>query len=65
VKYEYLFLDPNGEDLDFLRRLVEQGKLTSVVGREVNFEDIDGVREASQVIYSGKGGIGKAVLVFS
>jgi hypothetical protein len=61
VAYSYLFLNPNGKDLDFLRDCVEEGKLVPVVGMRVDFRDIDKVRGACQLTYQGKGGIGKTV----
>jgi NADPH:quinone reductase-like Zn-dependent oxidoreductase len=62
VAYSYIFLDPNGNDLDTLTRHVEEGKLKPVVGTTVNLSDIEAVRKACQVVYSGQGGLGKAVI---
>ncbi|KAK1145249.1 hypothetical protein N8T08_004402 [Aspergillus melleus] len=62
VQYEYLLLEPNGKDLDFLTEFVEDGRLTPVVGTVVKFDDIEAVRKACQVVYDGQGGIGKAVI---
>lgn len=62
VEYEYFFLEPNGGDLDRLAGWVEQGKVRAVVGRVVDFRDVEGVREACEEVYSGRGGIGKAVI---
>lgn len=61
VAYEYLFLNPNGKDLEFLGQAVEDGQLVPVVGATVDFHDIDKVREACSVVDSGKGGLGKTV----
>ncbi|OBT61007.1 hypothetical protein VE03_09726 [Pseudogymnoascus sp. 23342-1-I1] len=62
VAYSYIFLDPNGNDLDKLTRHIEEGKLKPIVGTTVNLNDIDAVRKACQVVYSGQGGLGKAVI---
>lgn len=62
VNYEYLLLDPNGKDLDLMTEWVEEGKVRPVVGSVVKFDDIEAVRKACQVVYDGKGGIGKAVI---
>lgn len=62
VGYMYMFLDPSGEDLDILRRFVEEGNLVPVVGSKVDMRDIDKVREACGQVYTGKGGLGKTVL---
>jgi hypothetical protein len=58
----YWFLEPNKGDLDTLRGYVEEGKLIPVVGARVDMRDINKVREACEVIYKGKGGLGKTVL---
>ncbi len=62
VTYMYWFLQPNKEDLDTLTGYVEEGKLLPVVGARVDMRDIDKVREACQLVYNGKGGLGKTVL---
>lgn len=62
VNYSYLFLDPSGKDLDELRGYVEDGKVRSVVGTTVELQDIEAVRKACQVVFSGKGGLGKMVI---
>jgi len=62
VHYEYMFLESNGKDLESLSKYVEEGRLSPVVGSRVNIRDIEKVREACQIVYSGKGGIGKAVI---
>lgn len=61
VTYMYWFLDPNGDDLDTLRGYVEEGKLVPVVGARVSLRDIRQVREACELTYKGKGGLGKTV----
>ncbi|CAI7605262.1 unnamed protein product [Penicillium crustosum] len=62
VEYSYMFLSPNGQDLDELRKYVEERRLRTVVGTTVELSDIEAVRSACQVVYSGKGGLGKAVV---
>ena len=61
VTYMYWFLDPNAEDLDTITGYVEEGKLLPVVGARVDMRDIKKVREACQLTYDGKGGLGKTV----
>lgn len=65
VTYQYLLLHPNGNDLDELRKSVEQGKLRAVVGTNVHYKDVDAVRAACEVVFKGKGGIGKTVISFA
>ncbi|KAF4448826.1 hypothetical protein F53441_7818 [Fusarium austroafricanum] len=62
VSYMYLFLDPNREDLDTLTGHVEGGKIKPVVGTRVDMKDIDAVREACDLTFRGKGGLGKTVI---
>lgn len=62
VGYSYMFLEPNGDDLDTLRGYVEEGKLKQVIGTTVDMEDIPEVRKACEVVYSGRGGLGKVVI---
>jgi NADPH:quinone reductase-like Zn-dependent oxidoreductase len=64
VTYSYLFLDANGKDLDTLRELIEKGSVKPIVGTTANFKDIDEVRKACELVYNGKGGVGKAVITF-
>jgi hypothetical protein len=64
VKYASIFLEPNATDLDLIRGWVEEGRLKTIVGTRVDAKDIDAVREACQVVFDGKGGVGKAVIVF-
>lgn len=63
VKYESIFLEPNGDDLETLRGWIQEGKVRTVVGTTVSLKNLDGVRDACQVVYAGKGGIGKAVIL--
>ncbi|KAL4769255.1 chaperonin 10-like protein [Aspergillus nidulans var. acristatus] len=62
VTYSYMFLESSGKDLDELRDLVESGKLRTVVGTIASLRDIQAVQEACQIVYSGRGGIGKVVI---
>ncbi|KAJ5510697.1 Polyketide synthase enoylreductase [Penicillium expansum] len=62
VEYSYMFLESTGEDLDELRGYVEGRRLRTVVGNTVELSDIEAVRSACQVVYSGKGGLGKLVV---
>ncbi|KAJ5306484.1 hypothetical protein N7508_005499 [Penicillium antarcticum] len=62
IEYSYLLLGSSGTDLDELRGYVENGKLRTVVGCTVQFGDIEAVRAACLVVYSGKGGTGKTVV---
>ncbi|KAJ0417400.1 chaperonin 10-like protein [Aspergillus carlsbadensis] len=62
VRYEYMFLEPNGEDLEKLAGFVEGGKVRTVVGENVEMMDVEGVRKACQVVYGNQGGLGKAVI---
>ena len=64
VKYASIFLEPNATDLESIREWVETGKLKTIVGTKANFTDIQAVRDACQVVYDGKGGVGKSVIVF-
>ncbi|KAG6182833.1 hypothetical protein E4U46_005903 [Claviceps purpurea] len=65
IRYEFLCLEPSGQDLDELRGYVENGKLKSVVGTTVPLEDIEQVRKAAMVTYQAKGGIGKTVFTMA
>ncbi|KAF3396804.1 Reticulon-4-interacting protein 1 [Talaromyces pinophilus] len=62
VDYSYMFLVSSGDDLDELRKYVDEGKMKTVVGTIVDLRDIEAVRNACQVIYSGRGGLGKLVI---
>jgi NADPH:quinone reductase-like Zn-dependent oxidoreductase len=62
VEYSYMFLESSGQDLDELRTYVEDGRLRTVVGTTVELSDISAVQNACQVVYSGKGGLGKVVI---
>lgn len=64
VKYSSIFLEPNATDLALIRQYVEEGRLRTVVGTTTHFQDLEGVRDACQVVFDGKGGVGKSVIVF-
>ncbi|KAK4039540.1 alcohol dehydrogenase [Parachaetomium inaequale] len=61
VTYMYWFLESNKEDLETLAGYVEEGNLIPVVGARVDMRDINKVREACELTYRGKGGLGKTV----
>lgn len=62
TEYSYMFLKSTGKDLDELKHYVEDGKLKTIVGTTVDIRDIDAVRKACEVVYSGRGGLGKLVI---
>lgn len=62
MTYSFIFLDPIGSDLDFLREKIENGNIKSIVGSTVDLNDIEALRKAAQVVYDGKGGVGKIVI---
>lgn len=64
VKYKYLVMQPSGKDLEQLREYVESGKLRPVIGNTVHYQDVEAVRKGCDVVYRGKGGIGKTVISF-
>lgn len=61
VTYMYIFLDPNAKDLVKMARWAEEGKLKAVVGTAVPMKQFGKVIEALEVVYNGKGGLGKTV----
>lgn len=62
VAYDYLFVEPNGEDLNTLSECVAKGQLVPVVGTVVNMRNIEEVRAACGAVFKGKGSVGKTVL---
>lgn len=64
VKYSSILLEPNATDLDSIRQWIEMGKLRTIVGKKAHFKDLQAVCNACQVVFDGKGGIGKSVIVF-
>ncbi|KAF3388442.1 Reticulon-4-interacting protein 1 [Penicillium rolfsii] len=64
VKYSSIFLEPNATDLNSIREWVEKGMVKTIVGTKAHFKDIEAVRKACQVVYDGKGGTGKSVILF-
>ncbi|KAL3467175.1 chaperonin 10-like protein [Aspergillus heterothallicus] len=62
VRYEYMFLEPSGGDLEVLGKVLEEGRVRSVVGRVVELRDVEEVRRACRVVYDGAGGLGKVVI---
>jgi len=57
-----MFLESSDKDLDELRRYVEEGRLRTVLGTIVEIGDIEEVQSACEVVYSGRGGLGKLVI---
>lgn len=57
-----MILKSSGKDLDELRQHVEEGRLVTVVGTIAEIGNIESVRNACEVVYSGKGGLGKSVI---
>lgn len=64
IKYKYMFMEPSGKDLEELKKYVENGKLRPVVGIKAHYKDVDAVKEACDVVFRAKGGIGKSVITF-
>lgn len=64
VGYTAFFLDANGEDLESIRQWFDEGRLRTVVGATAQCKDVDAVRDACQMVYRGRGGVGKSVILF-
>jgi NADPH:quinone reductase-like Zn-dependent oxidoreductase len=64
VNYSSIFLEPNATDLDSIREWVETENLKTIVGAKTHFKDLQAIRDACQVVFDGKGGIGKSVIIF-
>ncbi|KAJ5305178.1 uncharacterized protein N7443_004838 [Penicillium atrosanguineum] len=64
VKYFSIFLEPNAKDLELVKGWVESGKVRTVVGTRAHYKDVGAVRDACQKVFDGKGGVGKAVILF-
>lgn len=64
VKYESIFLEPNGRDLELLSGWVEEGKVRTVLGEQAHYRNLEDVRRACQVVFDARGGIGKSVILF-
>ncbi|RMD44281.1 hypothetical protein DV735_g800, partial [Chaetothyriales sp. CBS 134920] len=62
VEYQYMFLQANGKDLEAIAGYVETGLLKPVVGTRADFKNIESVRKVAGMVYTGKGGLGKAVI---
>lgn len=62
TEYSYLFLESSGENLDELTQYIEDGRLRTVIGSIVDIRDTEAVRKACEVVYSGRGGLGKLVI---
>lgn len=64
VKYSAIFLEPNAKDLGSIAEWVDAGKVRTVVGTKAPYKDLKAVRDACQVVYDSKGGVGKSVITF-
>lgn len=62
VTYMYIFLDPNGPDLEKMAKWAEEGKIKAVIGTTAKLQDIDATIKALDVTYKGKGGLGKTII---
>ncbi|RFU26314.1 hypothetical protein B7463_g10020, partial [Scytalidium lignicola] len=62
VRYSYVFMNPDGQDLKRLSKAVEEGSLKPVVGMTAKLEDIEQVKKGCQQLFDGKGGVGKFVI---
>lgn len=62
MDYAWVGLKPNGEDLKTLAGMVDAKQLKPVVGEVVKLEDLEAVRRVCDMVYSGKGGLGKFVI---
>ncbi|KAF3388440.1 2-methylene-furan-3-one reductase [Penicillium rolfsii] len=62
TEYSYLFLESTGKDLDELKQYIEDGRLKTVIGTIADLRDAEAVRKACDVVYSGRGGLGKLVI---
>lgn len=62
IRYDNVFVKPNGADLDTLVGWLVERKVKPVIGRVVGWEDLEGVRALCQFIYDRKGGVGKYVI---
>jgi hypothetical protein len=64
VNYFSIFLEPNAKDLGMVKEWVESGKIRTIVGTKAHYKDVGAVRDACQRVFDGKGGVGKAVILF-
>lgn len=62
TEYSYMFLESSGKDLEELKGYVEDGRLRTVVGTTADLRDTEAVRQACEVVYNGRGGLGKLVI---
>ena len=62
TEYSYMFLESSGKDLEELKGYVDDGRLRTVVGTTVDLRDIEAVRRGCEVVYNGRGGLGKLVI---
>lgn len=57
-----MFLESNGKELEEVTQFVEKGLLKPVVGSMADLKDIESVRKVAGMVYTGKGGLGKAII---
>ena len=62
VDYSPLLVNQTTADLEKLARLVDEGKIKTIIGRQVRLSDIEGVRQGCQEVLDGKGDMGKFVI---
>lgn len=65
VRFDGVLQQPSPEGIRSIAKWIEEGKLKPVVGKTVQLEDIEALREVCTQIASGKGGLGKTVVVIS
>ena len=61
-KFEVQLTILSNEDLEKIARWVDEGKYRAVVGRVAKLSQLEEVKDACDVIYSAKGGVGKFVI---
>jgi NADPH:quinone reductase-like Zn-dependent oxidoreductase len=62
IKYTHIFTKANGDTLENMSKMMEEGTLKPLVGSVVKMEDIKAVREACAQVFTGKGGVGKLII---
>lgn len=62
ITYMYMFLEPSRKDLDLITKWVEEDKVRPIIGAAVQMNDMKRTIEALDIVFRGKGGIGKTVI---
>ena len=62
VKVDFVLMKPKGSELERIKEWVEEGKIKPVVGKVLEFKDLEGIREECMRMSEGKGGVGKVVI---